>query len=70
MLLYYTVTFTFLGDTFEDWDLAEKHIEKHATEAGFEFIKRRLQRNNDGEIVRHTFECKSLSEYKPKKKLI
>ena|SRR5437764_11100728 len=32
----------FLGDTYEDWDLAEMHIGKYATEAGFEVVKRRL----------------------------
>ncbi|RHZ84002.1 hypothetical protein Glove_86g91 [Diversispora epigaea] len=47
-----------LGDTFEDWNLAEKHIEKHATELGFEVIKCRIGRNKSGEINRCTFECK------------
>src|SRR5690242_16433988 len=27
-----------LGDTFEDWDLAEKQVESHAMEAGFEVV--------------------------------
>src|ERR1043166_3449126 len=44
------------------------HIGKHATEAGFEVVKCRLQKNKQGEIVRRTFECKSSGEYHPKKK--
>ncbi|RHZ77301.1 hypothetical protein Glove_182g25 [Diversispora epigaea] len=63
------VTFNLeIGDTFEDWDLVEKHVEKHATELGFEVIKRRLQKNKHGEIIRRTFECKCARTYYAKKK--
>ncbi|CAB4442956.1 unnamed protein product [Rhizophagus irregularis] len=57
-----------IGDTFENWDLAIKHVEKHAMENGFEVVKQRLQKNKKNEIVRRTFECKHSREYHAKKK--
>jgi hypothetical protein len=60
--------FFFLGDIFEDWDLAERQIEKHATETGFEVLKRRLGKNKHGEIISRTFECKNSREYHARKK--
>ncbi|CAB5360724.1 unnamed protein product [Rhizophagus irregularis] len=57
-----------IGDTFEDWDLAERQIEKHATETGFEILKRQLGRNKHGEIISRTFECKNSREYHARKK--
>ncbi|PKB95361.1 hypothetical protein RhiirA5_436858 [Rhizophagus irregularis] len=57
-----------IGDTFEDWDLAERQIEKHATETGFEILKRRFGRNKHGEIISCTFECKNSRKYHAKKK--
>ncbi|CAB4425435.1 unnamed protein product [Rhizophagus irregularis] len=57
-----------LGNTFEDWDLAERQIEKHATETGFEILKCRLGRNKHGEIVSYIFECKNSHEYHARKK--
>lgn len=57
-----------LGDQFENWDLAIKHIEKYAMEKGFGVVKSRLQKNKHNEIVRRTFECKNSHEYHAKKK--
>src|SRR4051812_45166599 len=48
-----------IGDTFEDWSLAEKQIERYATETGFEVVKRRVGKNKHGEIISRTFECKN-----------
>ena len=56
-----------LGDTFENWELAIKYVEKHAMENGFEVVKQRLQKNKRNEIVRRTFECKHSREYHAKK---
>ncbi|CAB5362544.1 unnamed protein product [Rhizophagus irregularis] len=57
-----------IGDTFEDWDLAERQIEKHATETGFEILKRQLERNKHGEIISRIFECKNSREHHARKK--
>ncbi|RHZ59858.1 hypothetical protein Glove_360g108 [Diversispora epigaea] len=57
-----------IGNEFEDWNSAEKHVEKHATEVSFEVVKRRLEKNKRGEIVRRTFECKNSRQYCAKKK--
>ena len=60
--------YLFLGDTFEDWDLAEKQIETYASETGFEVVKRQLRKNNYGDIISRTFECKNSRNYHAKKK--
>ncbi|CAB4382813.1 unnamed protein product [Rhizophagus irregularis] len=39
-----------IGDTFENWNLAIKHIEKYAMENGFEVVKQWLQKNKKNEI--------------------
>jgi hypothetical protein len=59
-------SFIFSGDVFEDWDLAEKYIEKYATDTGFEVVKRRLGKNQYGKIISRTFECKHSRDYQPK----
>ncbi|PKB92044.1 hypothetical protein RhiirA5_446320, partial [Rhizophagus irregularis] len=46
----------------------ERQIEKHATETGFEILKRQLERNKHGEIISRTFECKNSREYHARKK--
>ncbi|CAG8603631.1 9906_t:CDS:2, partial [Diversispora eburnea] len=53
---------------FEDWNSAEKHVEKYANEVSFEVVKRQLEKNKRGEIVRRTFECKNSHQYCAKKK--
>ncbi|RHZ51073.1 hypothetical protein Glove_485g31 [Diversispora epigaea] len=56
------------GDEFEDWNSVERQVKNHAIELGFEVVKRRLEKNKHGEIVRRTFECKNSHQYRPKKK--
>jgi len=57
-----------IGDEFENWNSAERQVENHAIEVGFEVIKCRLEKNKFGEIKRHTFECKNSRQYCAKKK--
>ncbi|CAG8625818.1 3860_t:CDS:2, partial [Diversispora eburnea] len=57
-----------IGNEFEDWNSAEKHVEKHTTEVSFEVVKCRLEKNKLGEIVYFIFECKSSRQYCAKKK--
>ncbi|GET66918.1 hypothetical protein GLOIN_2v1770079 [Rhizophagus irregularis DAOM 181602=DAOM 197198] len=45
------------GDTFEDWKSAEKQVEIYLKVVGFGVIKRHLEKNSYGEIIRCTFEC-------------
>ncbi|RHZ82959.1 hypothetical protein Glove_102g42 [Diversispora epigaea] len=56
------------GDEFEDWNSVKRQVKNYAIELGFEVVKRRLEKNKYGEIVRHTFECKNSYQYRPKKK--
>ncbi|PKC00295.1 hypothetical protein RhiirA5_428396, partial [Rhizophagus irregularis] len=56
------------GDTFEDWELAEKQVEIYSKVVGFEVVKRRLEKNSHGEVIRRTFECQNSGEYCAKKR--
>ncbi|CAG8776836.1 18378_t:CDS:2 [Gigaspora margarita] len=49
-----------VGDELDDWDAAKKQVQNYAMEVGFELVKRRLEKNKHGEIIRRTFECKHL----------
>ncbi len=57
-----------VGNTFENWDLAEKQVENHATELGFEVVKHRIEKNKYSKILRCTFECKNSCKYHAKKR--
>ncbi len=48
--------------------MAEKQVNNHAIELGFEVLKRRLEKNKYGEIIRRTFECKKSQYHNIKKK--
>ncbi|CAB4427062.1 unnamed protein product [Rhizophagus irregularis] len=56
------------GDTFEDWESAEKQVEIYSKVVGFEVIKRRLEKNSHGEVIHYTFECHNSGEYYVKKR--
>src|SRR5687767_5718479 len=58
-----------IGDTFKDWDSAERQVENHAKESGFGIVRRQLEKNSYGEIVRRTFECQNSRKYRAKKKV-
>ncbi|CAG8851938.1 43391_t:CDS:2, partial [Gigaspora margarita] len=45
-----------VGDKLDDWDVAERQVQNHAMEIGFELVKYRLEKNKYREIIRHTFE--------------
>jgi hypothetical protein len=56
------------GDTFENWDLAERQVENYSKEVGFGIIRHRINKNGHGEIKRHTFECQNSGKYCAKKR--
>ncbi|CAB4429463.1 unnamed protein product [Rhizophagus irregularis] len=56
------------SDTFEDWESAEKQVEIYSKVVGFGVVKRRLEKNNHGEVIRCTFECQNSGEYCVKKR--
>ncbi|CAB5186869.1 unnamed protein product [Rhizophagus irregularis] len=56
------------GDTFEDWELAEKQVKIYSKVVGFGVVKRRLEKNSHGEVIRRTFECQNSGEYCAKKR--
>ncbi|PKK70398.1 hypothetical protein RhiirC2_711936 [Rhizophagus irregularis] len=56
------------GDTFENWDLAERQVENYLKEVGFEIVRRRINKNRYGEIKRRTFECQNSRKYCAKKR--
>ena len=57
-----------VGNIFENWDLAEKQVENHATELGFEVVKHHIRKNKYNKILHHTFECKNSHRYHAKKR--
>ncbi|CAB4493652.1 unnamed protein product [Rhizophagus irregularis] len=56
------------GDTFENWDLAERQVENYSKEVGFGIVRRRINKNRHGEIKRRTFECQNSRKYYAKKR--
>ena len=44
-------------DSFLSWELAEAYLNNYAKVVKFSLHQKRLITNNDGEIIRHTFEC-------------
>ncbi|PKY58303.1 hypothetical protein RhiirA4_429612 [Rhizophagus irregularis] len=51
-----------------NWESAEKQVEIYSKEVGFGVVKRRLEKNNHGEVIRCTFECQNSGEYCVKKR--
>ncbi len=56
------------GDTFEDWDSAERQVENYSKEIGFGIVRRRIDKNSHGEVTRRTFECQNSRNYCAKKR--
>ncbi|CAG8753701.1 3020_t:CDS:2, partial [Racocetra persica] len=58
------------GANFPNWKSLESALEKHELEVGFKSIKFRIERDNNGDIIRRYFVCENSKEQQSKKKII
>ncbi|CAG8703932.1 2528_t:CDS:2, partial [Dentiscutata heterogama] len=58
------------GATFPNWNFFENALKRYELEIGFRAIKFRLERDNNGTIIRRYFVCENSKEHQPKKKFV